>query len=132
MSDVIELKERIKDLKVLFVDDEEDIRIGTGIFLKKFFNDVTVVNDGKEALDSFNEDIDILIADIKMPKINGIDLAKKLLEIKKDLYIVFITASRGEFKCDPDLFDIYVKKPITYDDIMMIMREIDKAFSKDQ
>lgn len=129
MNDLIALRERIKDLKVLFIDDEKDIRLGTGAFLKKFFNTVRIGSDGQDGIDKFNNDIDIVIADIKMPKLNGIDMVRELKKRKENIYVIFITASRGEIDCNKELYNLYIKKPISYEDIILIMEHIDKEFN---
>ncbi len=128
MSDIQELKAKIKDLKVLFVDDEEQIRRMTGTFLEKFFDDVVICKDGEEGLNAFNknQNFDIVIADIKMPKMDGITMVKKIKEIKSDIFTIFITASRGKNDLEDELYDLYITKPISYDDIKLIMDMVSK------
>ncbi len=123
MNDTKELKEKIKELRVLFVDDEEDIRKGTGTLLSKFFSDVIVCNNGLNGLEAFknNNNIDIVIADIQMPKMDGVTMVKKIKEIKPDIFTIFITASRGKYEFDEELYDLYITKPISYEDIKLIM-----------
>lgn len=126
MEDVKQLKELIRHHKVLFVDDEEDIRISTKVFLSKFFDNVLICDDGEDALAVFkeNKDIDILITDIQMPKMNGVDLAKEIKKLSPKIYTVFITASRGKIQLDESLHDMYITKPISYEDIMSLMNGI--------
>ncbi len=124
MSDIVKLKEKIKNLKVLFVDDEEQIRAVTGKFLEKFFDNVTICKNGEEGLDAFKKDkFDIVIADIQMPKMDGVTMIKKIKEISADNFIIFITASRGKHDLEEDLYDLYITKPISYTDIKMIMEK---------
>lgn len=126
MEDIKKFKEIVKDLKVIFVDDEEQIRKSTGILLEKFFDKVDIFDNGMEALDAFKEkqDYDIVIADIQMPKLNGIDMVKKMKELKKDLFVIFITATRGEHKLDLEDYDMYITKPIAYEDIKLMMENV--------
>ena len=126
MNEIEELRDKVKHLKVLFVDDEKEIREGTGLFLRKFFNDVIICNDGDEALEMFSKigDFDIVITDILMPKMNGVEMAKKIKEINKDIFLVFITASRSLLVTEKELSDISLKKPISFDDIVMIMKKV--------
>ncbi|MCK5111244.1 MAG: response regulator [Arcobacteraceae bacterium] len=126
MSDVKKLKEKIKKLKVLFVDDEEQIRDMTGKLLKKFFDEVTICKNGKEGLDAFlkTKDFNIIIADIMMPKMDGITMVKKIKEIKPDIFTIFITASRGDYNVEDGLYDLYITKPISYEDITLIMKKV--------
>ncbi len=126
MSDIQELKDKIKDLRVLFADDEEQIRKGTGSFLNKFFDDVVICKDGEEGLSAFKKDptFNIIIADIKMPKMDGITMVRKIKEIKPDIYIIFITASRDEQECEDSLYDLYIDKPISYENVKLIMKNV--------
>ena len=132
MSDTLNLREKIKGYKVLFVDDEEEIRKGTGLFLSKFFDDVIICTNGEEGLETFkntqedpnNKNFEVIITDIKMPKMDGISMIREIKDITKDIFVVFITASRGSEKFQDDLSDIYIKKPLAYDDIILIMKQI--------
>ncbi len=132
MEETKNLREKIKDYKILFVDDEEEIRNGTGTFLSKFFNDVVICTNGKEGVDVFiktQEDqniknFDVIITDIKMPKMDGISMVREIKKIREDIFVIFITASRGSEKIEDNLSDIYIKKPLSYDDILLIMKQI--------
>lgn len=136
MSNVKELREQIHHLKVLFIDDEEEIRKSTSSFLEKFFGDLYICKDGKEGLEVFKEsfedpskkDFDVIITDIKMPKIDGAQMIDEIKKLKNDIYTVFITACR-EDETHTKQSDVYIKKPLSYDDIIFIMEEIKKHFS---
>ena len=59
-----------------------------------------------------------------MPKMDGISMVREIKNISKDIFVVFITASRGSEKLDDNLSNIYIKKPLSYDDIILIMKQI--------
>jgi CheY-like chemotaxis protein len=132
MEDTKQLREKIKNKKILFVDDEEEIRKGTGVFLSKFFDDVVICSNGQEGLEVFSKiqedqnikDFDVIITDIKMPKMDGISMVREIKKITKDIFVVFITASRGSEQFEDNLSDIYIKKPLSYDNILLIMKQI--------
>jgi len=126
MEDIKQLKEKIKHLKVLFVDDEIEIRNGTGIFLKKFFDDVTICSSGQEGLDHFkkNQDIKVVITDIIMPVINGIEMVKVIKKIKPEIFVVFVSASKSKETEAMKFCNRYIKKPLSYNDIIGILRQI--------
>ena len=131
MSDIKKLREKTKKLSVLFVDDEEKIRKMTGILLNKFFGKVVVCEDGEEGIEAFKKDnkkFDIVITDIQMPKMDGIKMVKKIKKIRSDIFIIFITASRGKYKKEDIFGDMYIKKPISYEDIKSIMKGINKRY----
>lgn len=125
MQNIKELKEKVKGLKVLFVDDDDNFREGTTLFLRKFFDDVAVCVDGEDALNKFmqEKEFDILITDIMMPKMDGIMLLKKIKEIKPDIFSVVITASKGMYKVDQNMCDIILQKPIGFEEITMIIEK---------
>lgn len=125
MENIKQLKEKVKNLKLLFVDDEKEFRESTSLFLHKFFNNVVVCIDGEDALNKFmqSRDFDILISDIMMPKIDGITLVKKIKELKPDIFTVIVSASKGSYQLDTASYDIILQKPISFEDITMIMKK---------
>ena len=121
MEDLKEFKEKVKNLKVIFVDDEDQIRKSTGILLEKFFDEVVIFENGMDALEEFkkNQNYDIVIADIQMPKLNGVDMIRQMKELKNNLFVIFITATRGKHEVDHSIYDMYITKPISYEDIQL-------------
>lgn len=129
MADIKELRDKIKDLKVLFVDDEEEIRDGTGTFLKKFFDNVQVCVDGVGGLDYFKENpVDIVITDVMMPKMDGIEMVKEIKKLNPEIFAIFITAFREGLDDDPSLIDMHIKKPLSYEDMVLILNTIAQKY----
>ena len=128
MADIKILKEKLQGIKVLFVDDEEDIRKGTGAFLEKFFDNVIICSDGQEGLNIFkeNSDIKIVITDVMMPKMSGPEMVHQITKINPDVFIVYISASRGAEYEKETARSIYVKKPLSYDDMKYILQKIEE------
>jgi len=127
VHDIKVLKEHIKDLKVLFVDDEEDVRNGTGVFLKKFFDNVVVCANGKEGLATFSKtkDFDVVITDIVMPIMDGLEMSKEIKKINPAVFIVILTASRGVKYLDKNLSNITLQKPLSFDDMLVVMSQLE-------
>ncbi len=126
MSDIQLLKEKVRDLKVLFVDDEKDVRNGTGIFLKKFFDSVTICSDGEEGLKKFSDekDFDVVITDILMPVMDGVEMTQKIRKINSDVFVIFLTASRSVDDIDDKLSDITLQKPLSFEDMILVMNQL--------
>src|SRR5919107_5476891 len=83
--------------KILIVDDEPDVTFTIKVILTSNGYQVDAFEDAEEALANFRtEAYSLAFLDIKMPKMNGFDLYKKLLEIDKDIKVCFLTAL-GEF-----------------------------------
>lgn len=63
------------------------------VIFKTFFNTVIIASNGDDGFNKFqNNKIDIIITDINMPKLNGIDMIKKIRAINHDVCIVIISA----------------------------------------
>ncbi len=79
--------------KILVADDELSMRQFLEILLKKEGHEVILAADGEEALARFRaEPCDLLISDIKMPKMDGLELLHKIKEERAKLAVIMITA----------------------------------------
>jgi len=78
---------------ILFVDDEEGIRDVIKTFLKRFSKEFYLASNGQEGLEIYKQyKPDIVISDIKMPIMNGIEMAENIKKINEEQYIIFTTA----------------------------------------
>ena len=67
--------------KILVIDDEGLVTTSLKLLLKKSGYDVDVASDGHTAMDKVKEnDFDLIISDIRMPNINGVEVVKKIRE----------------------------------------------------
>ncbi len=79
--------------RILVVDDEESIREFLDIMLRKEGYEVTCVEDGQKAIDTLKKkSFDLLISDLQMPNVTGIELLKHCRETYPDLLFMMITA----------------------------------------
>ncbi len=79
--------------KILVVDDERSMRDFLSIMLKKAGYDVTTAVDGEEAVNILHKDIfDLVITDLKMPKVDGLQVLKTVKELSPDTVVIVITA----------------------------------------
>ena len=127
MNDIQILREKVKDMRVLFIDDEKDIRHGTGMFLRKFFDDVVVCANGQEGLAAFLEDgnFDVVITDIKMPVMDGVEVVNEIRKINPNQFVIFLTASRGVSDLDKELSNLTLQKPLSFEDMIFIMQKLE-------
>lgn len=87
------------NLKLLYVEDDIDTLEDTLFLLQRYFPTVYTATDGLMALEAFEEkDPDIVILDINIPKLNGIQVAQKIREINKKIPIIFLTAHSEKSK----------------------------------
>lgn len=126
MRNIKVLKEKVKNLKLLFVDDEEAIRNGMMVLLKKFFDDVIICSNGEEGLETFvkNGNFDIVITDIFMPKMDGIEMIKRIREIQPNIFTVFLSATRDIRDLEGALNIMVIQKPFSFDDIIKIIQRL--------
>ncbi|NOX15809.1 MAG: response regulator [Epsilonproteobacteria bacterium] len=84
----------LKDCVILYVEDEEVIQNQTSMILDDFVKEVIRANDGEEGLQiALSRKVDLIITDIIMPKLNGIEMLKKLKkEHKKNIPVIVTTA----------------------------------------
>src|SRR5689334_4844879 len=79
--------------KILVVDDEQSMTQFLGIVLRKEGYSVTTVNNGKDALErTRTEDFDVVITDIKMPGMDGIQLLQSIKKHDPAIPVVIMTA----------------------------------------
>jgi len=84
----------------LIVDDDKSIRDFLKLFLKKKgFQNVETVESGQEALAIVEkEDINLVLLDVRMPGMDGIEVLRAIKKIRKDIPVVMITAYPDEEK----------------------------------
>ena len=79
--------------KILVADDELSMREFLEILLKKEGHEVACAADGEEAFSRFQaEPFDLVLSDIKMPKIDGLDLLRRVKERRPNMAVIMITA----------------------------------------
>lgn len=119
----------IKDIKILLVEDDEDVRRSIIKMLEE--NHFKVIDKG-DAIDALafikekKERIDLIISDIVMPKMNGVELFKKVREFDKEIPFILMTGYSDEFLPQEDMSlykDILIQKPFTESQIIKKIRE---------
>jgi two-component system, OmpR family, response regulator VanR len=85
--------ESVYPYKILFVEDEKAIRENYVIYLKTFFAEVFEAEDGEKAYELYkSKKPDILIVDINIPKLNGLELLEKIRENDYTTKAIMLTA----------------------------------------
>lgn len=106
---------------ILVVEDDKNTRRLTMVRLRPYYQ-VVPAEDGEEALNIFyNQHIDLVIADIMMPKMDGYELVRTLREYKKDVPVILLTA-KSAFADKKEGFrsgtDDYMTKPVDYEELL--------------
>jgi len=120
-------------ISILVVDDEKDSRSGIAHFLKKSSYDVVTAEDGKETWEFFQANHhDLVLTDMRMPGISGIDLLKRVKTIAPLTKVIIITAY-GEVESYLEAMNNgafeYLNKPIK---IKELIKLINKAASQNK
>ncbi len=125
------LADDAKDLKVLYVEDNEDARNQTLLLLENFFDEVTIAVDGKDGLTKYESDtFDLVISDINMPKIDGIEMSKAIF--KRDAHqVIIIISAHNESHMLSELINMgvnyFLQKPV---DIEIIVQVLSKCVNQ--
>tara|TARA_B100001063_G_scaffold190834_1_gene181743 strand:- start:2303 stop:3625 length:1323 start_codon:yes stop_codon:yes gene_type:complete len=112
-------KEILENVSVLYVEDEKDVREFTTKLLGSLVQKVYSAEDGLDGLEQFIENkdsIDLIVSDINMPRMNGLDMCAKIKEINKEIPIVITSAHN-----DPS----FLKKAINVGVSTYAMKPID-------
>ena len=134
------LKDFIKTLNILYVEDEVSAREIFTKILKRFFNTVDARENGLEGYIAFkekhlkNEKYDLIISDINMPKLDGMEMLEKIREIDSLVPVVFITARHEAdvlLKAIELQISDFIIKPIDFDGITKVVNNAsEKLFLK--
>ncbi|MBP2028237.1 DNA-binding response OmpR family regulator [Acetoanaerobium pronyense] len=120
---------------IFVVDDEKRIRDLIDLYLKKEGYKVTTFPDAEEVLESFEKQKpDLLVLDIMMPGIDGLDLCKKIREIS-DVPIIFVSARSEELDRILGLElggDDYLGKPFSPRELVVRIKTILKRAYKEK
>lgn len=106
---------------ILVVEDDRNTRLLTVARLKSYF-DVKSASDGLAALDIlYQNKIDLIVADVMMPNMDGYSLLRTLREEKNDIPILLLTAKQS-FEDKREGFtsgtDDYMTKPVNYEELL--------------
>jgi DNA-binding response OmpR family regulator len=104
-----------KEKNILIVDDDEDLVNLYETFLKYDGYKVDAFTDPLDALSSFRKDVyDLVLLDLKMPEMNGVELFHELQNIDPNLLYRFITAANKEYIDNIKINNIDIEENIIY------------------
>ncbi|WP_368030553.1 diguanylate cyclase [Arcobacter sp. s6] len=123
-------KEILKNISILYVEDESDVREFTSKLLSSLLKNVFTAENGQDGLELYKENIntiDLIVTDINMPKMNGITMCEKIRELNKEIPIV-VTSAHNDTSFLKKAIDVgvstYAMKPI---DLYQLIESITKA-----
>ncbi len=136
MLEFNELYNQTKDLKVLYIEDDKNFQEETCVVLNYFFSTIDLATNGEDGLEKYlnfhkeyDRYYDIVITDINMPKMNGIEVSKAIYTYNLKQSIIVISA-HDESHYLLELINIgieqFLQKPIEYDKIMEVLYNVSK------
>ncbi len=134
-------KQLLENVTLIYVEDEEIIREEVEFFLSQFIKNIYMATNGEEGLALYKEvNPDIIITDIQMPKMNGLEMIKKINN--KNIPIIVTTAfSDIEFLLEAIELKVskFIIKPMDLSEILFNIQNLivntrlkDKLFEKDK
>lgn len=122
------LKENAADLRILYVEDDDDVRAGITSLLEKFFKEVVTAQDGLQGLEAFNNGrFDLILSDISMPNMNGVEMVTAIKQKDYEQTVCMLSAHNE----DGYLFDLinvgvdaFLLKPIQTEQMVKVMNRL--------
>ena len=123
-----DIRKDTKDLKLLFVEDDELARDTMQMMLDEFFDTIFVASNGKKGLQVFDDnEIDIIITDINMPKMNGLEMTKEIRKKNKKIPILILSAyNDADYLMKSISYNIngYIRKPVNFEQVEQELKKI--------
>jgi len=124
--------EQLKSKTALYIEDELDVLENISKLLSKFFENFYTADNGEKALEIFEtKKIDLLLVDIELPKMNGIDFIRKVRKVNKNIPIIIISAyTKTDYLLQSvELnLDKYIVKPLTSRKIHTMLETLNNDF----
>jgi len=112
--------------KILIVEDDQQIRELLSAALRRAGYRVATAEDGEGGWETFEEsrsrgsDIDLLVADVVMPRLGGVELADRIQQTSPDTRVLFISGYRDR---DTPAGAVVLSKPFSYETLVGEIRE---------
>ena len=116
-------------MNILVVEDDQSIREGIAAFLSEFGYTMVEAKDGQEALLKFNKELHLVILDIQIPFVNGLEVLKEIRKQSKLPVLILTAFSDEEYKIEAftSLADGYMEKPFS---LPLLKARIDSLIQK--
>ena len=129
LKDLVKYSKRVT---ILYVEDNKEARESTLDLLNVFFDDIVVAVDGEDGYNQFIEnkdDIDLIITDINMPKLTGIEMIDKIRDINTQIPVIVFSAyeDKGNYINSVKLnISFYLNKPILLNKFEKVITKVVK------
>lgn len=116
---------------IMIVEDDRDTLEILSMVLQRKFSGVKIctASNGRKGVELFQrEKVDIVITDVNMPEMGGVEMVQVIREIKPDVHFIFITADAGKATLEHSIgngFELvhYILKPVAYQDLFSAIEQ---------
>lgn len=120
--------EKLKELKILIAEDDNVSKVLISILIKPLSSQLIMVSNGLEAIEALqkNPDLDLLLIDINMPKMGGLEATKLIREFNKEIIIIAQTAYGMQTDRDKAIAagcTDYISKPINKVELLALINK---------
>ena len=125
------MKTYTEQITILYVEDEKEVREGYGRTLKRISEKLFMAEDGAIGLELYKKHLpDIIISDIRMPNMDGLDMVKAIKKINHKAKIIFTTAhNESNYLLDAINLHVdgYIIKPIQKNSLISLIQKMAKS-----
>jgi len=136
MIDIKKLSEETKDIRVLYVEDEESVREQTMMILGMLFENVDQAFDGEDGWQKYqNREYDVVFTDVSMPRVDGLELTRRIKEEDPYKRVVIISAyNTAEYLYKAIEFGVdgFILKPIELEKILLVIKKLTDAIQAER
>ena len=103
-----------REIVILLAEDDPGVRNLVKLMLSKEGYSVLTANDGQEALEicrKFKDPIHLLLTDVTMPRMTGMELAERVLKIRSEIKILVMSGETADTVLNQNRFDAFLEKP---------------------
>ncbi|SJZ66140.1 Response regulator receiver domain-containing protein [Trichlorobacter thiogenes] len=115
--------EKLKQLTLLYVEDEDIARLSIGSFLRRYMGELLLASNGSEGLQLYQEKRPaVVITDLEMPVMNGMEMIRKIRELDHSIPIIITTAYDDDAHYCPEA-DLTILKPISFMELLQAVKD---------
>lgn len=117
-----------KGIRLLYVEDDQNLQVETAQLLGNFFDQIDLARDGVQGLELYESGkYDIIITDINMPRMNGVEMVRAIRQQDRHQWIIVISA-HDESHYLIDLINAgvqkFLSKPIDLEELLSVLYEL--------
>jgi len=117
--------EGLREIDLLYVEDDDETREFVATILKRRVRTIYTAENGQKGLELYNiHKVPMIITDIKMPIMNGVEMIKHIKPDKGNGPIVLVTTAHKEHELHSTLADVHLFKPLDINTLLEAMQSL--------